>query len=970
MEIKKVLVLGSGPIKIAEAAEFDYSANQALKALREEGIESIILSSNVATIQTDRSIADNVYLLPLDYRFAERVIEKEMPNGIMIGFGGQTALNVGIDLYDKGILEKFNVEVLGTSIEGIRNALSRFKFKELMKKYNIPIPPSAVAKDEKEAIEKAKEVGLPVIIRVSFNLGGRGSFIARTYDDIEKNVKRAFAQSKTKEILIEKYLEHWKELEYEIVRDKDGNAASIACLENLDPMGTHTGDSVVVTPAQTLDNQEYQEMRQAAIKVAEAINLVGECNVQFALDPNSKQFYVIETNPRMSRSSALASKATGYPIAYISAQIALGKRLYEIINDVSKKTYAFFEPSLDYIVMKFPIWNFEKFGVKGYLSSEMKSIGEVMSIGRSIKEAFEKGQKMIRAYIPKENSIKALKENRPYWYHYAINAYKKRHSLREISNIIGVDEFFLSEIVKKEKKNNFAIKQIDTLAGEWPASVNYLYTTKYGLEDDISFEKKRKLLILGAGGFRIGTSVEFDYSTVLLAKAAKKYFDEVSIINHNPETVSTDWNEVDKLYLEVIDLETIEKLNKKESFDYIATFTSGQIGNDLAIKLENKGMKLLGTRGINIERAENRETFSKALESLNIKQPPFVTARNKEEIDKFINEYGFPLIIRPSHILSGLGMFIINNREELKRYLKKAAFFSRGYPVVISKYIENADEAEIDGIGDGNNSIGVTIKHIEEAGVHSGDSTMYTPIEKEISDKMKEIALKIVNEFEIKGPYNLQFIIKDKEPYVIELNLRTSRSFPFSSKSINTNLMEYAMKGIFSKFEFDGFFEPEHKLYLVKSPQFSWLQIKNAYPYLSPEMKSTGESGAFGKEMHEALLKSWLGVQPNRLPKNKILIYGKNNLLKEVYEILKNKFYILSLDELYINGDSLSKKEVLSEINNGNVDLIITDGYLKNIDYRIRRRAIDLNIPIVLNARLGLELSKAINKYGDSIFNI
>ncbi|MEM3781882.1 MAG: carbamoyl-phosphate synthase large subunit, partial [Candidatus Micrarchaeaceae archaeon] len=783
-KIRKVLVIGSGPIKIAEAAEFDYSASQALKALREEGIETIILSSNVATVQTDNSIADKVYMLPVRYEFAKSVIEKEKPDGVMIGFGGQSALNVGVDLYKAGVLKKNGVKLLGTQIAGIQTALSRKKFREKMLSCGIPVPKSYAAKSKEEAFKAAKKLGYPVMFRVSFNLGGRGSFIAHSSRDLWKKIDRAFAQSITGEVLVERYLKNWKEIEYEVVRDSAGNAVAVACLENLDPMGVHTGDSIVVAPAQTLDNYEYQSMRSVALKVAESIGLVGECNVQFALNPKGSDFFVIETNPRMSRSSALASKATGYPLAYISAKLALGCKLHELKNSISNATSAFFEPSLDYITIKMPFWDFGKFGMEGRLSTEMKSIGEVMAIGRNIEEAFSKGIKMLglehevesakreALRMDKNEITRSLRARKPYWFLDVIRALAKGISVKKISEITGVDPFFIEKIAniaRNRSKSNgrIYVKQIDTLAGEHPANVNYLYTTRIANEEDVEFDGKKKLLVLGAGKFRIGVSVEFDYSTVLLAKSAKKYFDEVAILNHNPETVSTDWDLANRLYFDSIDKSTIRAINAKEKFDAVATFAAGQIGNDLALELENCGMRILGTKASSIECAENRAKFSELLERLGVRQPEWADASNISELRRFIDRYGFPVLVRPSHVLSGTAMKVANTYSELMGFIRRVPRFSKKYPIVISKFISNALEAEIDAVADSKGAIGVAIEHVEEAGVHSGDATMVTPVKGKHTSSMKNIAIKLVRELGIRGPFNLQFIVKGNKVYVI-----------------------------------------------------------------------------------------------------------------------------------------------------------------------------------------------------------
>jgi len=1007
---KKVLVLGSGPIKIGEAAEFDYSGSQALIALKEEGIEGILINSNVATVQTSYSIADKIYLIPVRYEYIEKVIEKERPDSIMIGFGGQTALNAGIDLYRNGILSKYNMKVLGTSIEGIEKALSRDKFRETMKRAGIQIPESGSAKSIGEAMDIASGLGFPLIIRVSFNLGGKGSAVVRSTEELEKELFRAFSQSKISEVLIEKYLEGWTEIEYEVVRDKYGNTAVTSCLENLDPMGTHTGESVVVTPAQTLDNAEYQEMRDVAIKVAESIGLVGECNVQFALDPKSRRYYVIETNPRMSRSSALASKATGYPLAYISAKLALGYRLYGIRNSVSEATSANFEPSLDYITIKIPRWDLEKFDrVVDNVSTEMKSIGEVMSIGRTFEETLQKAVRMLDIGEPglmgsiynsnfsKDEALKMLKEKKPYWFFYAAKAFREGASIEEVYNSCFVNIFFLSrlqELVKlyeryirsnKEEKRKLYdamkargfldeqlgiggskvlpfVKQIDTLAGEWPAKANYLYTTYVAREDDIENRRGKKLLVVGAGVFRIGVSVEFDWGSVSLVKNAKKYYDEVSIINCNPETVSTDWRNVDRLFFDELTIENIEKIYKKFDYNDIALFSAGQIGNNLAFELEKKKVSILGTNGNSVDIAEERSKFSKLLDRLNIKEPEWISVTSESEIKGFVERVGFPVMVRPSYVLSGSSMRIAKNLEELENYIKRAVKVSKLHPIIISKFIENGFESELDCAADSSNVIGISLAHIEEAGVHSGDATIYTPIlKKRVEKEMKETALVLANELKIKGPFNLQFVSSNGNTYVIELNLRASRSMPFSSKSIGIDLIGESLKGIFDKFEYEGFYEPKHRSFAVKSAQFSWTQLRGAYPYLGPEMKSTGESAALGESLYDALLKSWLGVLPNKIPEKGVLVYGKSNIkyLESAANKLGKRLDLYTLDFANISGNKLSAKGAVEKMKNGGIDLIITDSNMINYDYEIRRLAVDMNIPIVLNGRLGSELAKA-----------
>ena len=1010
---KKILVLGSGPIKIAEAAEFDYSGSQALKVLREEGIKSVLINPNVATFQTSHASADRVYMLPVNAEMAEKVIASEKPDGILMGFGGQTALNCGIELYESGVLKKYGIDVLGTQIKGIKSALSREEFRRLMIRIKIPVPPSTSAKTEKEALAAAQKIGYPVMMRVSFNLGGRGSAVAKNRNELEMELKRAFANSAISEVLVEKYLKGWKEIEYEVMRDGYGNAAVTACIENLDPMGIHTGESVAVSPSQTLDNHEFQAMRTMAIRVDESINLVGECNVQFALDPKSYDFYVIETNPRMSRSSALASKATGYPLAYVSAKLALGYTLYDVKNLISKATTSFFEPSMDYVIVKMPRWDLKKFdGVSNVLGTEMKSIGEVMAIGRNFTEAFQKAVRMLdigasgirneiyESAMPRKEIINALKGHKPYWFLYAMKALKEGISAEDIARHSGVDAFYifkLKELVETAsmqsrhrkklspqkargmKRLGFTdselncgtslplIKQIDTLAGEFPASANYLYTTYDAVSSDIKPKSSTPngLLVMGAGVFRIGVSVEFDWSAMAIASAAKKYFDRVAMINCNPETVSTDWDNFGELYFEELNEETVSKLYKIGKFSSVATFAGGQIGNSLSKSIESKGIKLLGTRGKHVDMAEDREKFSMLAERLGAKQPEWIAAKTMSEISRFVEEVGFPVMVRPSYVLGGTSMAIANDFEELKDYIEKGTLLSSSHPAVISKFIKGT-EAEMDCASDGSNVIGITMQHIEETGVHSGDATILTPFNDASMphSTMSEYAMRFANELSIKGPFNIQFAVAGGIPYVIELNLRASRSMPFSSKSVGINLIEHAVDGIFSKYKKSGFFEPKHRSYMVKSPQFAWSQLRGSYPFLGPDMRSTGESAAYGHTLEDALLKSWLGVQPNRVPSGGVLIYGKSNIdsLKRSARLLEKigiNTYTLETHPVGGTTQQLTLAGAMDSMNAKKITAIFTDGKIKSADYKLRRYAADMNLPLVLNGRLGLALSKA-----------
>ena len=1049
--VKKVLVVGSGAIKIAEAAEFDYSGNQALKALKEEGIETVLVNPNIATIQTSYKFADKVYLAPLKPEFVAKVIEVERPDGIMIGFGGQTALSIGVRLYDDGVLSKYGVKVLGTPIEGIRRALSRSLFRETMVKHGIPVPPSSAAISINEAIDIAEKMGYPVMVRVSFNLGGAGSFVAWRREELVKRLRAAFAQSEIGEVLIEKYLHHWKEIEFEVVRDAYDNVAAVACLENLDPMGVHTGESVVIAPCQTLTDFEYQLTRNLSIATERAILLVGEGNVQVALNPwNSEEAYVIETNPRMSRSSALASKATGYPLAYIAAKLALGYRLYEVLNKVTGKTSACFEPSLDYVVVKIPRWDLDKFlYVDKSLGTEMKSVGEVMAIGRTFLEAVQKALRMLdigepglvggRIYeddtISLDYVLEKIRKREPYWPIWMAKAIKYGVDVDTLYEMTGIDKHFLkqlgmavqfyedlkrlrerldkidstrlSQLIAEGKRLGFSdeqlanalgisvnevwelrkkfkitpvVKQIDTLAAEWPAQTNYLYMTYHGWEHDVSTAStKPKIVVLGAGGFRIGVSVEFDWSIVTFADEARKLGYEVIVVNYNPETVSTDWDMNEKLYFDEITVERVLDIVEFEKPVGVITFLGGQISNNIAWELEKRGARLLGTAGYSVHRAENRALFSKLLDELRIKQPPWIEASNVNEVLKFAEEVGFPVLVRPSYVLSGSAMNIAWSRKELLDYITKAAKISPKYPVVVSKFIDGAIEFEIDAVGDGKTAVGTVIEHIEHAGVHSGDATMSIPFRTLPRDAVKracEIAMKLNEVLEIKGPYNLQMLYKDGNVYVIELNLRASRSMPFTSKVTGYNIMKASAEAsLIGKLK-SAPHEDKFNLLLptwfgVKSPQFSWARLRGAYPFLGPEMRSVGEVAVLAETFEEALMLSWLSVSGNRLPSksNYILIYSPMQKelkeLREAVQILANAGYnVITVDGMAVEGAPvLPEAKVVESLVNNKVDMVITTGYAPERDYRIRRYSADLVIPLVLDHRLGLELAKALAKF-------
>ena len=1052
IDARKVLVLGSGAIKIAEAAEFDYSGSQALKALREEGIETVLINPNVATIQTSYGLADHVYLGPLKPWFVEKVIERERPDAILLGFGGQTALSLGVELYRRGVLSRYGVRVLGTPVEGIERALSRGLFREAMLRAGLPVPPSEPARSVEEALEAADEIGYPVIVRVSFNLGGGGSFVAWTRGELERWLRRAFAQSGSGEVLVERYLHYWKEIEYEVVRDAYGNMVAVACLENADPMGVHTGESVVVAPCQTLTDQEYQLLRRASLGVAEAIGLVGEGNVQLALNPrDSWDYYVIETNPRMSRSSALASKATGYPLAYIAAKLALGYRLDELLNRVTGRTCACFEPSLDYVVVKVPRWDLDKFeSAEKSIGSEMKSIGEVMAIGRNLAEALQKAIRMLdigepglvagpryEEPEPRKKVLERLRRREPYWPIWAAKAFRLGATVEEVYEATGVDPYFLhqirevvelaeklrhakprslefQELVAEAKRLGFSddqiaaltrlpvgeaerarraaglerplVRQIDTLAAEWPAETNYLYMSYSAFRDDTPRSRGLpRLVVLGAGVFRIGVSVEFDWAVVTYSEEARRLGYEVAVVNYNPETVSTDWDVNDKLYFEEITLERVLDIYRYERPVGVVAFLGGQIANNLARGLEERGVRLVGTPGSSVDRAENRARFSELLDELGIGQPPWTAAASPEEAEEFAEKVGYPVLVRPSYVLSGSAMQVAWSPEELRAVIARAVKVSPRYPVVVSKFIEDSVEAEIDAVGDSKTVVGAVIEHVEPGGVHSGDSTMVLPwrtLPREAVEEMARAAAALNEALGIKGPFNIQFLYdpRGRRVYVVELNLRTSRSMPFTSKVTGYNLMRAAAEAsLHGRIEtLPALYEetkagmlllrpPSH--YGVKSPQFSWHRIKGAYPGLGPEMRSTGEVAALDHRYEAALLKSWLSVHGNEWPRKEKLVLaytptgrGARDLAQAVSALSGAGYRPATLEGMEVPGvdEAMTPAEAVAALREGRVGIVLTTDYAPARDYEVRRTAVDFNTPLVLDARLARELARSI----------
>ena len=1031
VDVRKVLLLGSGAIKIAEAAEFDYSGSQAIKALEEESVEVVVVNPNVATIQTSKELADRVYLLPVQPDFVEGVIERERPDGILLGFGGQAALNCGVELAKRGTLDKYGVKVLGTPIEGIVRASDRDLFRRTMIERGIPVPPSEAATSVEETLEAAERVGYPVMVRVAFNLGGAGSFVARSGRELRERVSKAFAQSPVKQVLVEKYLEKWKEVEFEVVRDWAGNAVAVACLENVDPMGVHTGDSIVVAPSQTLTNREYQALRDASLAVAEAVGVVGECNVQLALNPRSEEFYVIETNPRMSRSSALASKATGYPLAYIAAKLALGYKLPELINGVTGITTAHFEPALDYVVVKVPRWDFEKFpGAEPVIGTEMRSIGEVMAIGRCFEEALQKALRMLDIGAdglvanaweleprPADELRRELEVPKPYRVFTIAEALKAGIPAEEIAELTGIDPWYIykianivemerklrslgrldegAELIREAKRLGFSdkqiarclgvsedevrafrkrcgivpvVKQIDTLAAEWPAKTKYLYVTYGGSSHDVE-PSGGSIVVLGAGVFRIGVSVEFDWSVVQLVWALKRIgAGEVIVVNCNPETVSTDWDIADRLYFEELTLERVLDIYEFEGPAGVVACVGGQIANNLAPLLEERGARLLGPSGRAVETAEDRRKFSALLDRLGVPQPAWAELRSAGEVVEFCRRVGYPVIVRPSFVLSGTAMRVVRSERELLDYLSDVARRPGLRSIVVSKFVEGAKEVEVDCVSDGERVlIGAVIEHLEPAGVHSGDATMVIPpfsLSGEELGKIRRYTLAICRALGARGPANIQFLVKDGEVYVIECNLRASRSMPFVSKVKGVNLMGHVARVILGgKLELPGdVYEPPAERWGVKTPQFSWSRLRGAHPLLDVEMRSTGEVAAVGRSLYDALLKSWLAAQPNRIPEpgsRVILSSGGSDhvgLLLELARGLEGLGYeVLVLGPAV--GDGKLLEDAVSAVAKGGAGMVISLG---DGDYRLRRACADYMVPLVMDTELAKHLVNAI----------
>ena len=1049
-KIQKVLLLGSGALKIGEAGEFDYSGSQALKAMREEGIRTVLVNPNIATVQTSEGIADEIYFLPVTPFFIEKVIEKERPQGILLAFGGQTALNCGVALHQSGVLEKYNVEVLGTPVEAIMNTEDRDLFARKLDEISVKTIQSHAVETTEDARRAAQELGYPVIIRAAYALGGLGSGFCDNEAELDELCSKAFAFSP--QVLVEKSLKGWKEVEYEVVRDCYDNCITVCNMENFDPLGIHTGESIVVAPSQTLTNNEYHKLREIAIRIVRHIGIVGECNVQYALDPESEDYRVIEVNARLSRSSALASKATGYPLAFVAAKLGLGYGLFELKNSVTRTTPAFFEPALDYVVCKIPRWDLGKFhGVSRELGSSMKSVGEVMAIGRTFEEAMQKGLRMIgqgmhgfvgnnTKEIPADELDKALKaptDTRVFAISQALHA---GYTIEQIHVLTKIDCWFLDklqsivrtsqrlgevaaidklpyELLLRAKRQGFSdfqiarfvladkgvkagdkealavrsqrkqlgitpvVKQIDTLAAEYPAETNYLYLTYSGTHSDINYEGDgRSVVVLGSGAYRIGSSVEFDWCGVNALQTIREQGYRSVMINYNPETVSTDYDITDRLYFDELTFERVLDILDLETPRGVILSTGGQIPNNLALKLHSQRIPILGTQAEDIDNAEDRHKFSAMLDELGIDQPRWQELTSLSDIDQFIAEVGFPVLVRPSYVLSGAAMNVCSNQEELYRFLELAADVSKEHPVVVSQFIEHAKEVEIDAVAQRGEIVAYAIsEHIEFAGVHSGDATIQFPGQKlyvETVRRIKRISRQIAEALHISGPFNIQFLAKGNEIKVIECNLRASRSFPFVSKVLKINFIELATRIMLgqrvekpnkSAFDLD---------YVgIKASQFSFARLQKADPVLGVDMMSTGEVGCLGDDTNEAVLKSMLSVG-YRIPQRSVLLstggYKQKVDMLDAAQFLHNKGYALyatqgTHDMLAENGipstlvfwptDEGKQPQALDLLHERKIDMVVninknlTAGELTN-GYRLRRAAIDLNIPLLTNARL------------------
>ena len=1046
MKIKKILVLGSGALKIGEAGEFDYSGSQAIKALKEEGIKTILVNPNIATIQTSKFLADDVYFLPVNAFFVEKIIAKEKPDGILLSFGGQTALNCGVELYKKGILKKYNVEILGTPITGILLTEDRKKFADFLRSINIPTPKSSAARNVIDAEKIAEKMKFPIMIRSGFALGGLGSGIVSNMKELREIARHAF--SFAPQILVEQYLHHYKEIEYEVVRDKFDNCIAVCNMENMDPLGIHTGESIVVAPSQTLNNFEYHALRETAIKIVRSLNIVGECNVQFALKPvpkNAKfEYYVIEVNARLSRSSALASKATGYPLAYVAAKLALGKNLTDIKNKVTKKTQSCFEPALDYIVVKIPRWDIEKFkGADEKIGTQMKSVGEVMGIGRTFEEAYQKAIRMLDLDFEGATSqvllkngktlIENLKIPTPKRMFALAQAIKEKMFIGKIYALTGIDPWFLEriknivveeskvskDIKKLTKERLYALKklgfsdrkigqltntkgleirklrkkykiipsvfQIDTLAGEFTAETNYLYLTYNGNHNDVTPINNLGVIVLGSGPYRIGSSVEFDWTSVNTALSLKNHGKKSIIINCNPETVSTDYDIADRLYFEELTFERIADIYDFENPYGVIISVGGQTPNNRAQSLSAYGSRVLGTHPTSIDKAEDRSKFSRLMDTLSIIQPSWEKVTNTQEAIKFCDKVGYPVLLRPSYVLSGTLMRICHNKEELTRYIEEATLVSSEYPLTISKFIEKAKEIELDAVAQfGDMKVFVISEHVENAGVHSGDASIVLPPQKlyvETKRKVEEIGRKLAKALEITGPFNIQFLAKDNVVQVIEINLRSSRTFPFISKVTGIDFAKLTVDAFFGKNIAQVTVAPINFVAL-KVAQFSFARLTGADPILHVEMGSTGEVACFGETIEEAFLKGQIAVG-ERIPQKGIFISlgaeeNKARFLESARSLttLGLPLYASEKTSAFLIRQGVKAKllykihenkspNILEYFGQNKIDLAINivDSHVKkNIDddYAIRRSAIDHNISLFTDLKKAELFVKAI----------
>ena len=1046
--IKKVLLLGSGALKIGEAGEFDYSGSQALKALKEEGIETILINPNIATVQTSEGVADQIYFLPVTPYFVEKVIQKEKPEGIMLAFGGQTALNCGVALYKEGILEKYNVKVLGTPVQAIMDTEDRELFVQKLNEINVKTIKSEAVENAEDARRAAKELGYPVIVRAAYALGGLGSGFCDNEQQLDVLVEKAFSFSP--QVLVEKSLRGWKEVEYEVVRDRFDNCITVCNMENFDPLGIHTGESIVIAPSQTLTNKEYHKLRELAIRIIRHIGIVGECNVQYAFDPESEDYRVIEVNARLSRSSALASKATGYPLAFVAAKLGLGYGLFDLKNSVTKTTSAFFEPALDYVVCKIPRWDLGKFhGVDKELGSSMKSVGEVMAIGRTFEEAIQKGLRMIgqgmHGFVENKELVisdidKALREPTDKRIFVISKAFRGGYTIDQVHELTKIDKWFLqklmnimktseelhswgnnhkqiadlsNELLRKAKVQGFSdfqiaraigyegdmedgilyirkhrkeagilpvVKQIDTLAAEYPAQTNYLYLTYSGVANDVRYLGDHKsIVVLGSGAYRIGSSVEFDWCGVQALNTIRKEGWRSVMINYNPETVSTDYDMCDRLYFDELTFERVMDILELENPHGVIVSTGGQIPNNLALRLDAQKINILGTSAKSIDNAEDREKFSAMLDRIGVDQPRWRELTSMDDIQEFVEEVGFPVLVRPSYVLSGAAMNVCSNQEELERFLKLAANVSKKHPVVVSQFIEHAKEVEMDAVAQNGEIVAYAIsEHIEFAGVHSGDATIQFPPQKlyvETVRRIKRISREIAKALNISGPFNIQYLAKDNDIKVIECNLRASRSFPFVSKVLKINFIELATKVMLGL----PVEKPEKNLFEldyvgIKASQFSFNRLQKADPVLGVDMASTGEVGCIGMDTSCAVLKAMLSVG-YRIPKKNILLSTGTMKQKadmmDAARMLVNKGYKLfatggthkTLAENGIESTHVywpseeGHPQALEMLHRKEIDMVVnipknlTAGELSN-GYKIRRAAIDLNIPLITNARL------------------